>query len=67
LLGRCLARQGQFAEAERLLLAGYARMARGAPAYRVPENIAWIIELYEKWGKPAQAAAWRKKRTAAGK
>jgi serine/threonine protein kinase len=64
LLGRCLARQGQFAEAERLLLAGYERMARGAPAYRVAENIAWIIELYEKWDKSAQAAAWRKKRAA---
>jgi tetratricopeptide (TPR) repeat protein len=62
LLGHCLARQGRFAEAEPLFLAGYERMAKGAPPSTVAETLDGIIELYEKWGKPEQAEAWRKKR-----
>jgi hypothetical protein len=31
------------------------------PARRVSEALARLIHLYEAWGKPAQAAEWRKK------
>jgi tRNA A-37 threonylcarbamoyl transferase component Bud32/tetratricopeptide (TPR) repeat protein len=62
LLGHCLARQGKLAAGEALLVAGHERMAKGAPSCRVGESLGWISELYEKWGKPEQARAWRKKR-----
>jgi serine/threonine protein kinase/Flp pilus assembly protein TadD len=58
LLGHCLALQGKFADAEEHLLAGYEN-AKIAPAKQ--QALAMVIELYEKWGKPEQAAAWRKK------
>src|SRR5262249_46299945 len=66
LRGGCLIRQKKFAEAEPLLLAGYESLAKGtgAPARRVAEALDRVIELYEKWGKPEQAKAWRKKRLA---
>jgi hypothetical protein len=68
-LGACLARQKKFAEAEPLLLTGYERLttAPGARTRRIAEAHDRVIDLYEKWGKPAQAAAWRKKRPAPGR
>jgi hypothetical protein len=67
-LGACLARQKKFAEAEPLLLTGYERLttAPGVRPRRTAESLDRVIDLYEKGGKPAQAAAWRKKRPAPG-
>jgi tetratricopeptide (TPR) repeat protein/tRNA A-37 threonylcarbamoyl transferase component Bud32 len=66
LLGDCLAKQGKFAEGEPLLLASYEDLTRadGAPQKRIAQILDRVIELYEKWGKPEQAEAWRKKRPA---
>ena len=63
LLGIALARQGQFKKAEPLLRRGYQGLlhAEGAHGQRVAAARAGLIELYEKWGKPEQAASWRKK------
>ncbi|MFQ5805109.1 MAG: tetratricopeptide repeat protein [Phycisphaerae bacterium] len=63
LLGGAVAGQGKFAEAERLLLDGYAGI-KDSP--QVPEDrkrraLERIVELYRSWGKPGQAAAWREK------
>jgi serine/threonine protein kinase/tetratricopeptide (TPR) repeat protein len=69
LLGSCLVRQRKFAEAESLLLGACEKLARGndAPAKQVAKSFDRVIELYEKWGRPEQAEAWRKKRPPAGK
>src|SRR5262249_52899030 len=69
LLGGCLAAQGKFAEAEPLLLAGCQGLTQlqGAPVKPVAKAFDRVIELYEKWGKPEQAEAWRKKRPVPGK
>jgi eukaryotic-like serine/threonine-protein kinase len=59
--------QKKFADAEPLILAGYEGMkARAAkiPAAAKP-NLAEagvrVVWLYEGWGKPVQAAAWKRK------
>jgi len=31
------------------------------PARRATESLQWLAQLYDAWGKPAQAAEWRKK------
>ncbi len=64
LLGHCLAQQGKVTEAEPLLLAGYAGVlkAKGPKDVQVVETIDWLIALYEKWDKPAEAEVWRQKR-----
>ena len=65
LLGRSLAGQKAFADAEPLLLEGYEGMiARAAsiPAagkIRITEALEAIIELYEDWEKPEEAERWR--------
>jgi serine/threonine protein kinase len=66
LLAGALAGQGKFAEAEPLILDGCAGLAaaEGTPARRLGEAQDRAVALYEKWGKPEQAAAWRKKRAA---
>jgi eukaryotic-like serine/threonine-protein kinase len=67
LLGDSLLSQKKFTEAEPLLLAGYNGMkAREAkiPAQnkkRLAEAAARIATLYDSWGKPENAALWRKK------
>jgi eukaryotic-like serine/threonine-protein kinase len=67
LLGGSLLGQNKYAEAEPLVLSGYEGMkAREA---KIPQPEEWkltkagerIVELYEAWGKPDQAADWRKK------
>jgi tetratricopeptide (TPR) repeat protein len=68
-LGQSLAKQGKFAEAEMPLLTGYQELmnAKNRPVWDVrwaDNSLAWIIELYEKWGKVDQTEAWRKKRLA---
>ena len=63
LLGHCLAQRGQFSQAEPLLLAGYEELTsiRGVPSRQVDKAVDRIVLLYEKWGRPEQAEAWRKK------
>jgi len=65
LLGASLAGQKRYAEAEPLLLKGYegmvARKNRMAVAdwYHLDRARAWIVQLYEDWGKPDKVSAWR--------
>jgi len=67
LLGASLAGQRKFAEAEPLLLEGYAGLlerVKTIPAYDMDtftDAGERIVRLYEAWGKPAQAAEWRKR------
>jgi hypothetical protein len=63
LLGEAIAAQGRHAEAEPLLVDGFERMPLsrlGAPRRR--EALERVVNLYEQWGKPEEAAAWRAKR-----
>ncbi len=65
LLGASLAGQKKYAEAEPLLLEGYQGMVIRKERIEVPDwyhlNRAheWIVQLYQDWGKPAQAAEWK--------
>ncbi|MFZ0593344.1 MAG: tetratricopeptide repeat protein, partial [Bryobacteraceae bacterium] len=67
LLGASLAGQKKYAEAEPLLLEGYAGMAARKDRMAVPDWYHlerardWIVQFYEDWGNPAKAAEWRKK------
>jgi serine/threonine protein kinase len=68
LLGASLLGQQRYAEAEPLLLQGYAglkqreaEIPRGT-FVRLTEAIDWLVQLYEGWGKPEEAAKWREKR-----
>jgi serine/threonine protein kinase len=70
LLGAALSRQESFQDAESLLVSGYRGLLERRhrmPAYNAP-SIAQagdrIVELYQNWGKPDQAAEWRKQVTA---
>lgn len=60
----CLTTAGRLDEAEPILLRAEAGLsARGASARReYTQTVAWLVYLYERWGKPEQAAAWRAKR-----
>jgi tetratricopeptide (TPR) repeat protein/tRNA A-37 threonylcarbamoyl transferase component Bud32 len=66
-LGGSLLGQGRYAEAEPLVAQGYEGMkARAArlPAVdrpRLLEAAVRVIRLYEAWGKPEQAAVWKRK------
>ncbi|MEM7203241.1 MAG: serine/threonine-protein kinase [Planctomycetota bacterium] len=62
-LGRCLAHCGDFARAEEQLTAAYGVLDRTLPAghRRRPIAVAHLIELYELWNKPEQAARWRER------
>ena len=65
LLGASLAGQKKYAEAEPLLLDGYRGMSERRTSIGVPNRYymdrasGWILALYEAWGKPNQASAWR--------
>ena len=67
LLGEALAGQGQYAEAEPLVVAGYegmkAREARIAVPVRsrIREAAMRVAHQYEGWGQPEKAAAWKVK------
>jgi eukaryotic-like serine/threonine-protein kinase len=67
LLGASLAGQKRYGEAELLLAEGYQGMLARKQRIAVPDWYhldrahEWIVQLYLAWGKPAQAAAWRKK------
>jgi tetratricopeptide (TPR) repeat protein len=62
-LGGCLIALEQFNEAETLLLTSYQTLedARGTPPTHRVEARERIVKLYETWGKPDKAAAWRAK------
>jgi tetratricopeptide (TPR) repeat protein len=62
LLGRCLTVQKRFQEAEPLLLKGYEalRVKRGEGKKETAEAADGLAGLYESWGKPDQAAQYRK-------
>ena len=61
MLGECLAAQSRFEEAETLLLESHAAInkAMGANDPRVQRAKTRLQKLYEAWGKPEQAAAYR--------
>ncbi len=61
MLGEALAGQKKFVEAEPLLLQGYEGMKDSAAAEAILKRDALerIVHLYESWGKPDKAAAWR--------
>ena len=67
MLGGALAGQKKFQEAEPLLLEGYSGMkdreAKIPPAAktRLAESLKRLVQLYDDWGKPDQAAEWRAK------
>ncbi|HEX9942133.1 MAG TPA: serine/threonine-protein kinase [Thermoanaerobaculia bacterium] len=62
-LANCLAAQRRYAAAEPLLLKSLetlrSELGEAAPTSR--EALADLVALYESWGKPKQAAEWRRK------
>jgi tetratricopeptide (TPR) repeat protein len=70
MLGRVLAEQKKFAEAEPLLLAGYKGLKANAGKtpdwgkHYLPDALEWLAQIYEDWGKPDEAAKWRSERDA---
>jgi eukaryotic-like serine/threonine-protein kinase len=67
LLGASLAGQKKYAEAESLLLEGYRGMATRKDRiavsdwYHLDRAREWLVQLYQAWDKPVEAAEWRKK------
>jgi tetratricopeptide (TPR) repeat protein len=67
LLGASLAGQKKYAEAEPLLLEGYQGMLARKERIAVPDWYhldrarEWLAQMYQAWGKPGNAAEWRKK------
>ncbi len=60
-LGFCLTRERRFAEAESVLLQSEAALrALATPATPYwKATVAWLVSLYEQWGKNEQASLWR--------
>ena len=60
-LGSCLTKEKRYAEAEPLLLGSAEALEKGLGAghSRAQASFQRVAELYEAWGKPAQAAAWK--------
>jgi tetratricopeptide (TPR) repeat protein len=64
-LGGALLGQGQYAEAEPLLVQGYTGMKEreakipASARVRLTEAVERLVQLYESLGKPAEAAKWR--------
>lgn len=69
LLGGSLSGQKKFTEAEPLLRRGYEGLVQRQatlPPYlnaprRVTESLERLVQLYDAWGKPTQAAEWKQK------
>ena len=61
--GQCLRDLGRFDEAEQALNLVYDGeiSMRGQQHRNTQETIANLVHLYELWGKPDEAAAWRAK------
>jgi tetratricopeptide (TPR) repeat protein len=59
--GVCLARLGRYDEAEEALAASHAGLhsAFGAEDERTEAARQRLADLYESWGKPAEAARWQ--------
>jgi hypothetical protein len=68
LLGRALLGQQKYAEAEPLLVQGYEGLKQRhdaiPPQYRNRPTLALdsLVQLYEAWGKPDEAAKWHAER-----
>ncbi len=62
-LAKCLAAQRRYAAAEALLLKSLEslRSELGEAAPPSQEALADLVALYESWGKPKQAAEWRRR------
>jgi serine/threonine protein kinase/tetratricopeptide (TPR) repeat protein len=66
-LGASLAGEKKYADAEPLLIEGYQTMLvrkdemTFADRYYLDRAHEWIVHLYLLWGKPAEAARWRKR------
>jgi serine/threonine protein kinase len=63
LLGACLAAQHKFAEAEPLLVTSYQVLAKvpGTSVTQRHKARQRLVQLYDAWGKPAEAANWKAK------
>ena len=69
LIGASLTGQKKFADAEQLLLSGYAGLSAAESAKKIPavaksrptKALQQLIDLYIAWDKPEQAAEWQKK------
>jgi eukaryotic-like serine/threonine-protein kinase len=69
LLGASLAGQKNYADAEPLLLEscqGLQQRQASLPPYlnaprRITESLERLVQLYDAWGTPAQAAEWKQK------
>ena len=63
--GHVLARLGRFEMAERILLESVPRVCtdRGDDHYRSAQARYRLVDLYERWGKPDEAAKWRERIT----
>ena len=69
LLGASLSGQKKYADAQPFLLQGYEGLQQrqaSLPPYlnaprRITESLERLVQLYDAWGKPAQAAEWKQK------
>jgi len=67
LLGACWTSQQKYEPAERLLLSGYEGLRASEGAIPIAdrkllaEALERIVQLYQAWGKPEQAAQWQTK------
>ncbi len=60
-LGECLTHMSRFHEAEPLVLDGYSQLKKnlGDQHERTHESLQRIVQLYDRWKKPDQAARYR--------
>ncbi|MGD8453828.1 MAG: tetratricopeptide repeat protein [Phycisphaerae bacterium] len=65
----CLVAAGRYAEAEPVLARSYERLAilLGEQNHRTRQTAQFLVDLYEKWGKPEQATEWRERLAASRK
>ena len=67
LLGAALAGQKRYAEAEPLLLSGYAGLIQrkatipAASKSNLADAADWIVQLYRDWGQPDKTTEWQSK------
>jgi serine/threonine protein kinase/tetratricopeptide (TPR) repeat protein len=65
-IGACLLGRKKYAEAERRLVKGCTGLQQhkdaipGSQRVRLTEALGWLVQLYEEWDKPDDAAKWRK-------
>lgn len=59
--GHCLAKLDRYAEAEPLLLEGQRVLNEtfDETDERTQAVVRWLVQLYDAWGRPDQAARWR--------